>query len=99
MLDPAIEELWAEYMRAERDRIRAVMMPALDRFIAGLLRLPGEGWREWAKDIAASVADRAADIPVRLPLFRRVLLPALAEACGAGNPAARGGSRHSSCSC
>jgi hypothetical protein len=86
MLDAEVEELWAEYLRAEQDRIRCVMMPALERFIDGLLQLPAAAWREWAKGIAASVSDCGADLPVRFPLFRRVLLPALAEGVRRGEP-------------
>ena len=33
----------------------------------------------WAKKIAADISDRAADTPVRFPLFRRAVLPALTE--------------------
>ena len=49
MLDADVEELWAEYPRAEQDRIRWVMMPALERFIDRLLQLPSAACREWAK--------------------------------------------------
>src|SRR5262245_26655967 len=55
------------------------MMPALDRFIDRLLARHPEEWKNWAKETAAAVADRGADVPVRFPLFRRVLLPALAD--------------------
>jgi hypothetical protein len=79
MLDAKLEQLWADYLLGERDRIRHVMMPALDRFIDALLELPPATWHAWAKRIAADVSDQGARTPVRFPLFRRVLMPALAE--------------------
>ncbi len=79
MLAPDLQRLWAEYLAAERDRIRDVMMPALDRFIDRLLAQSPAEWRQWAKETAAAVAERQAEVPVRFPLFRRVLLPALAD--------------------
>jgi len=79
MLDSRPQELWESYLAAERDRIRAVMMPALDRFVDALLESPTDIWKPWAKTIAAHISDRSVDIPMRFPLFRRVILPALAE--------------------
>ena len=79
MLDPHLQTLWDSYLAAERDRIRDVMMPALDRFLDALLASPPEIWKPWAKKIAADISDRSADTPMRFPLFRRAVLPALAE--------------------
>jgi hypothetical protein len=80
MMDASIEALWSDYLAAERDRIRDVMMPALDRFIDKLLEQPAPEWREWARGTAASVSDdNASAVPVRFPLFRRVLLPVLVD--------------------
>jgi hypothetical protein len=77
MIEPEAERRWTEYLVAERDRIRHVMMPALDRFLDALLALTPEIWQRWAKDLARDVADDGADLPVRFPLFRRAVLPAL----------------------
>jgi hypothetical protein len=85
-MDPDVERLWSEYLEAERDRIHAVLMPALDRLIDELLRQPTSIWHEWARNVASKVSDLGADTPVRLPLFRRVLLPALAEGVRRGEP-------------
>ena len=79
MLDPETQKLWESYLTAEKDRIRDVTMPALDRFIDSLLRLDPAVWQDWARNLAAQVSDEGSDIPVRFPLFRRVLLPALAD--------------------
>jgi hypothetical protein len=78
VLSAETERLWSEYLCAERVRVRDVMMPALDRFIEALLRVE-PGWRDWALRVAADVSDTGADIPVRFPLFQRVLLPALVD--------------------
>ena len=79
MLESRLQDLWDAYLAAERDRIRAVMMPALDRFVDALLESPPDIWKPWARKIAADISDRSMDTPVRFPLFRRAILPALAE--------------------
>lgn len=79
MLDKETQELWAEYLAAERDRIQSVTTPALDRFIDALLRHDPEIWHPWAREVARQVSDQGSEIPVRFPLFRRVLLPALSD--------------------
>ena len=79
MLDARLKDLWDSYLAAEHDRIRAVMMPALDRFLDALLESPPDIWKSWAKRIAADISDRSVDTPMRFPLFRRAVLPALAE--------------------
>ena len=79
MLDSRLQNLWDSYLAAERDGIRAVMMPALERFLDALLESPRDIWKPWAKKIAADISDRSVEIPMRFPLFQRVVLPALAE--------------------
>lgn len=79
MLTPEIQQLWDEYLAAEKDRIRAVTMPTLDRFIESLLRHELEVWQTWARDLARQVSDDRLEIPVRFPLFRQILLPALSD--------------------
>ena len=79
MLDSRLQKLWDSYLAAEHDGIRAVTMPALERFLDALLESPADTWKRWAKEIAADISDRSVSIPMRFPLFRRVVLPALAE--------------------
>ena len=79
MLDSRLQDLWDSYLAAEREGIRAVMTPALDRFVVALLESPPELWKPWAKKLAADISDRSVDTPVRFPLFQRAILPALAE--------------------
>ena len=81
-----VDALWAAYLQAEKDRIRDVYMPALDRVVDALLRRPAEECAGWVRDVARRIADEGVEIPVRLPLFRRVLAPMLVEDVLAGTP-------------
>jgi hypothetical protein len=85
-LSPESERRWSAYLAAERDRVRTVAMPALDAFLDALLEEPPVVWKGWAKSLAKQVADEGADWPVRFPLFRRALLPALVEGIAAREP-------------
>jgi hypothetical protein len=85
-MDDAVQDLWSAYLAAEADRIRHVMTAALERFIDALLARPEAEWHAWAKRCAASISDEGTDIPVRFPLFCRVLLPALAAGVSHGEP-------------
>lgn len=77
VLHSEVESLWQSYLQAEKDRVRGEIEPTLERFIAALLELPVQEWQEWACKIAHLIADEGRDIPVRLPLFRSVILPSL----------------------
>ena len=85
MLSEEVERLWREYREVEKDRIRHLMIERLDRFIDALLTEDRRTWHAWAENLAASI-DRGADVVVRFPLFRRVLLPVLAEGVNRGKP-------------
>jgi hypothetical protein len=76
-LDPETMLLWNEYLAGERVRIRQESLLALERFSEALLRLSPEVWQPWARELAKSVVDENQDIPIRLPLFRLVIFPAL----------------------
>lgn len=78
-IDPETEELWRSYLQAERDRVRGVFLPALERFLDRFLKEPEAGRNSWAKEVAAAAVDWGEEIPVRCPLLRRALLPALAD--------------------
>lgn len=86
MLDTDLQQRWTEYLQAEQDRIRDVTMPALARFIEAFARLDESTRHDWALQLAADVADRGADTPVRHPLFEQVLLPALVAGIGKERP-------------
>jgi hypothetical protein len=78
MLDPDVHRLWLQYTAAERDRIQDVVDRALNAFIDAILRQDLHDWQSWALDFARSVSGESVSASARLPLFRRVLLPALA---------------------
>jgi hypothetical protein len=77
MIPADIERLWADYIASERDRIREESLGALERFIDALLQLPIEVWHPWAQQFARHIVDGSDETPVRLPLFRSVIFPAL----------------------
>lgn len=70
-------QLWNEYLQAERVRVRQESLVALARFITALLSLSPDLWHPWARELAMRVVDEREEIPVRLPLFRSVIFPAL----------------------
>jgi hypothetical protein len=80
------ERLWAAYLSAERGQLRAVRQRALDEFLDALLAEPPALWKAWAKSFAREVTDDGAGWPVRVPLFRRALVPALLEGITAREP-------------
>ena len=77
MIPAEIEQLWADYLATERVRIRQESLQALDRFINNLVQLPAEVWQPWARQLAQRVVDESGNTPIRIPLFRSVLFPAL----------------------
>lgn len=83
MLNEKQRVLWQKYLDLEKDRIRYLLLAGLEEFIRALEETPGQ-WSDWAKDIARRVVDQEESIPVRMPLFERVLFPALLEGFRAG---------------
>ena len=77
MLSPKLQALWDEYLRQERQSVRSPILPTLENFIDALARTSVEYRTSWALKIAEAVVDQKKGIPVRLPLFRKVLFPAL----------------------
>ncbi len=77
MIPVEIEQLWEDYVAAERVRVRHEALRALERFIEALLRLPAADWHPWARQLSHRLIDAREDIPVRFPFFREVLFPAL----------------------
>jgi hypothetical protein len=86
MISSEIETLWEKYLAAERVRIRQEMLKTLDDFIQAFVRIPTADWHPWALEIARRVVDEGEDIPVRWPLFRAVLFPALFAGLAASVP-------------
>src|SRR5262245_11230379 len=79
MIENDVYPLWQAYVETEDIRIQSVSGPALRLFIDSLLRLTPETWHAWALDLARRVSDEGVETPIRLPLFREVLYPALSQ--------------------
>jgi hypothetical protein len=77
MLSPVIRALWDDYLDQERQKVRSHMLPALEQFVAALEGASPVERESWALMLAEEVVDHEVPVPVRLPLFRKVLFPAL----------------------
>lgn len=72
-LHPERQALWSRYEAAELQHVRHLLLRSLDEFINDVLRAP-EGEREaFARQLAAEAAEGIARVPIRTPLFRRVI--------------------------
>lgn len=78
--------LWDSYERAETRGVRSETLDALTRFIRAVTSRPLSEWEDWAADIAYRVIDRDEDIPIRTPLFRAIVFPALLRGHQDGRP-------------
>jgi hypothetical protein len=77
--DDPLQALWTAYLDAERIGHRDIMRAALDEFVAALQGQGGDFVDRWAMDLVERVVDSEEAIPIRSPLFRRVLAPALVK--------------------
>ncbi|WP_442482391.1 hypothetical protein [Aeoliella sp. SH292] len=77
MISREVYEAWDAYVIAENNRVRAEMKTRLRDFVSSLLELPVDAQHDWALSFAKSVVDDGCRTPVRFPLFREVLFPAL----------------------
>jgi hypothetical protein len=84
MLTSRQNELWDKYCSAERDRIRSVTIPILERFLTALADTPMDSWKDWAYDLAAKHVDHKDTFPIRFPLFTKAIFPALLEGLNSG---------------
>ncbi|MBX7206794.1 MAG: hypothetical protein K1X78_00665 [Verrucomicrobiaceae bacterium] len=87
-LPPNIIAKWDAYLAEERTGVRSVALTQLESFITELLLRPVAEWHPWAIEIATEVVDNGIDLPVRMPLFRSVLFPALHTEVVAGSASA-----------
>ncbi|UBV45206.1 hypothetical protein LAJ19_20575 (plasmid) [Deinococcus taeanensis] len=88
MMQPLPHDLqrrWMAYLDLEQRGQRKNALTQLDAFITALCS-EFTPWRAWAKHLAAHVADDHAEIPIRFPLFERVLFPVLFEGVIHGEP-------------
>jgi hypothetical protein len=80
------QHLWDRYLATESRGTREAKLHTLNQFVDELLQSPEAAWKRWALDLAARIVDDGTEIPVRRPLFQRVLFPALVEALDAQSP-------------
>ena len=80
MLPKPQSDLWNAYLESENRGLRSQRNDALDRFLNAFAELPSSTQREWTIAFSADVVDAGGKIPVRMPFFRRVLLPHLQSA-------------------
>jgi hypothetical protein len=86
MFSTEASALWDAYLSAEKQRVRTVALERLDAFVEKVLTEDASTRREWVYQLVAKIADKGADVPVRMPLFRRVILPVLAEGVLGSSP-------------
>ena len=86
MLPPDIEVTWQRYLKEERNGVRTEALRLLNRFIGALLSQAPSLRHSWTMHIAATIVDERIDLPVRFPLFRRVLRPILVEGVNQHEP-------------
>jgi hypothetical protein len=84
--DPETERLWTAYLQAERESVKETRVEALERLVGRLESLAEDTRTGWSLALAARVVDDHLDVPIRFPLFRRVLLPALIDGVLAQRP-------------
>jgi hypothetical protein len=84
MLQPKTLELWQHYQNTEKDRIGYVSTPALEAFIVELLQEKEIIWHQWAIKTAFELSEGYSNLPIRLPLFRHIIAPALISGISRG---------------
>jgi hypothetical protein len=86
MAESSIDIAWAAYEAAELDRVRDVSLARLRDLIELLDSVPEAERFAWARDVSRQSVDEALSTPVRMPLFREVLFPALLSGLHAQRP-------------
>ena len=79
-------DLWNAYLEAENRGLRSERNDALERYLESFAELPVASQHEWSLKLASDIVDDGASTPVRMPLFRRAILPALEAAIATRTP-------------
>lgn len=87
-VSPYILRQWEAYLAEEKTGVRSEALRQLDAFIVSLRAQSESDWQSWAVGLSEEIVDLERDIPVRMPLFRSVLFPALHHRVVAGSGAA-----------
>jgi hypothetical protein len=85
-LPPDANALWKSYLAAESRECREEKLTALHRFLQSIESVAQEVIDDWARGLAQEIADDHVDLPIRMPLFRQVVFPALRAGMDAGIP-------------
>ena len=75
MLPQPQSDLWTAYLETETLYLRSERNAALERFLDSFVTLPKQIQHEWALQFLTE--PDLQDVTIRMPLFRRVLLPQL----------------------
>lgn len=86
MTSSKIERAWAAYAAAEDDRIRPTSLARLSELIEALSSVPESERNAWARHLARQLEAKELKTPIRMPLFRKVLFPALLAGLKSGTP-------------
>ena len=78
MLPQPQSDLWNAYLETETLHLRSERNAALERFLDSFVTLSGPVQRDWALQFVTDSG--LQDVTIRMPLFRRVLLPQLRSA-------------------
>ncbi len=71
------QEAWEAYVAAERRGVRQQFLAALQTFLTAWEALDPESRDEWAENFLRRRFEENEDLPLRAPLFERVVLPYL----------------------
>ncbi len=77
---------WDDYVKAENDRIRSVLLDKMYVFISSLEKTPINIYKTWVYDLVATIVDKGVDFPIRQPLFESVILPVLVNGYNTNEP-------------
>ncbi|GGO41407.1 hypothetical protein [Deinococcus humi] len=86
MLPADLEAMWQRYREEEQRGVRTEALRLLDRFLHAFPTQALSFQRAWVRQTMASIVDEGDNVPVRFPLFRRVLLPILVEGVNTHQP-------------
>lgn len=87
-MPPEVLSQWDAYLAEEKSGVRSEALAKLEAFVTSLREQSEKDWHSWAVDLSEEIVDHHHDIPVRMPLFRSVIFPALYSRLTAGSGSA-----------
>ncbi len=87
-LTAEVDEHWTRYLEAEDRGQRSDALAQLADVVDALRRVSAEERNVWAMELAVGVADGQVDLPLRMPLWVDVIVPALLDGLARGDGAA-----------